>query len=326
MRPKWVGFATLAAAFALAAPAALAAHSTARATSLPRGDLVIIFSGTGAGSYHFHQPPQGAGSACHVADTTYGETDTYRWSYRFVVPPTGGSSDTPFGLTASGQIASTEQLLQCAGDASVSTSCTQLLHVPGPNNGADLAYPGVTVSLIGVVSLTSARWASLLRRRRSRRAGGACVLLANPLPVVLAAAGSRSRLRVPALAASGDVAPLHDRRLRSLRRPATRRELRLEHLRHDQLQHLRDEATPTARASWARYEGELQRHDRSSCRQVASARARAAGTELVRVGRDDGTAHAPGEGLERAVAAQVDATRSWRPRAPGPASSSRAAT
>jgi hypothetical protein len=203
MRPKWVGFATLAAAFALAAPAALAAHSTARATSLPRGDLVIIFSGTGAGSYHFHQPPQGAGSACHVADTTYGETDTYRWSYRFVVPPTGGSSDTPFGLTASGQIASTEQLLQCAGDASVSTSCTQLLHAPAPNNGADLAYPGVTVSLTGRF-LDIGAVGELVVATPQPSCSGVGVLLANPLPAYsqLQAEVVVSRA---ALAASGDV-------------------------------------------------------------------------------------------------------------------------
>jgi hypothetical protein len=203
MRPKWVGVAAVAAAFAVAAPGALAAHAPARSTSFARGDLVVIFSGTGGGSYRFHQPPQGAGSACRVADTTYGETDTYRWSYRFVVPPSGGSSDTPVALSASGELASSEQLLQCAADAAATTSCTQLLRAPGPDNSSDLAYPGVTVSLAGRF-LDIGAVGELVAASPQPSCTGVGVLLANPLPAYsqLQAGVDISRA---ALAASGDV-------------------------------------------------------------------------------------------------------------------------
>jgi len=85
------------AAAAAGGPAPLASALAARSPEtrgLPKGDLVVTFSGTGGGSYRFHQPAVGGGgSACRVADATYTEADSYRWSYRFVLPPGGGSSD-----------------------------------------------------------------------------------------------------------------------------------------------------------------------------------------------------------------------------------------
>jgi hypothetical protein len=94
---------------------ALASALAARGTeprALPKGDLVVAFSGTGGGSYRFHQPALGGdGSACRVADTTYTEIDTYHWSYRFVLPPGGGSSDTPSTQAGGGQLSGTQPLL-----------------------------------------------------------------------------------------------------------------------------------------------------------------------------------------------------------------------
>jgi hypothetical protein len=129
---------------------ALAANSKG-AKGLPKGDLVVTFRGSGGGTYRFHQPAVGGSgaSACRVADTTYTEIDSYRWSYRFVLPPAGGSSAVPSALAASGQLSGTEQLLQCADAAVVTSNCTQALRAPPLSNSSDLAYPGITVGASG---------------------------------------------------------------------------------------------------------------------------------------------------------------------------------
>ena len=137
---------TIAVAAAVAAPlpSAFAAH--ARDTrSLPKGDLIVIFSGSGGGSYRYHEPARGSGSACHSADTTYTESDDYRWYYRFVLSPAGGSSDSPVAAAGGGQLQGSEQLAQCAGSAALTSTCTQALQTPLASNTADLAYPGVVV-------------------------------------------------------------------------------------------------------------------------------------------------------------------------------------
>jgi hypothetical protein len=145
----WIIAVSAAAAGATPLASALAARGTAP-RALPKGDLVVSFSGTGGGSYRFHQPPLGGdGSACRVADTSYIAIDSYRWSYRFVLPPGGGSSDAPSTLAGGGQLSGTQQLLQCAGAAAVTSTCTQALRAPLSSNSADLAYPGVTVGASG---------------------------------------------------------------------------------------------------------------------------------------------------------------------------------
>ena len=73
--------------------------------TLAKGDLVVIFSGSGGGGYRYHEPASGSGSACRTADTTYNETDTYRWYYRFVLPPGGGSSNSAAAVAAGGRSA-----------------------------------------------------------------------------------------------------------------------------------------------------------------------------------------------------------------------------
>jgi hypothetical protein len=141
------------AAAAAGGPAPLASALAARSPEtrgLPKGDLVVTFSGTGGGSYRFHQPAVGGGgSACRVPESTYTEADTYRWSYRFVLPPGGGSSDTPSALAAGGQLSGTQQLRECVGAAAVTSTCTQALRAPPADNPADFAYPGVTVDAAG---------------------------------------------------------------------------------------------------------------------------------------------------------------------------------
>jgi len=136
-----VGSAPLASAYAVRSP---------DWRGLSKGDLVVTFSGSGGGSYRFHQPAVGGpGSACRAADATYSELDSYRWSYRFVLPPGGGSSDTPSMLSAGGQLSGTEQLVECAGAPAVTSTCTQALRAPPANNPADIAYPEVTVGAAG---------------------------------------------------------------------------------------------------------------------------------------------------------------------------------
>jgi hypothetical protein len=137
---------TIAVAAAVAAPLSSASAARSRDTrSLPQGDLIVIFSGSGGGSYRYHEPARGTGSACHAADTTYTEADNYRWYYRFVLPPGGGSSDSPVATSGGGTLQGTEQLAQCAGSAALTSTCTQTLQTPLAANAADLAYPGVVV-------------------------------------------------------------------------------------------------------------------------------------------------------------------------------------
>jgi hypothetical protein len=111
----------------------------------PRGDLVVTFSGSGGGSYHFHAPAEGAGAACRAPDATYAETDSYSWSFTFVVAPSGGSGGPPAALTGVGQLTSSEQTLRCAGAPASVTTCTQALRAPSPANAGDLDYPEVNV-------------------------------------------------------------------------------------------------------------------------------------------------------------------------------------
>jgi hypothetical protein len=118
-------------------------------SSFPRGDLLVIFSGTGGGGYRFHVPSQGTGAACRSPETTYGETDAYSWRDAFVVGPGGGTSDAPVTLAGSGQLSATSQQGRCASDAAVSGACSQALRPPFGAVGTDVAAPGVTVVMSG---------------------------------------------------------------------------------------------------------------------------------------------------------------------------------
>ena len=142
-----------------AAPLASAQAANRDTRSLPKGDLVVTFSGTGGGTYRFHQPaPVGERRGrCRSGDTTYTEIDSYRWSYRFVVPASGGSSDLPSALAGVGQLSGTEQLRQCGGAAAVTSTCMQALRPPLPTNSTDLAYPGVIVAASGRLGRCHAR-------------------------------------------------------------------------------------------------------------------------------------------------------------------------
>ncbi|MGA2757959.1 MAG: hypothetical protein ABSF58_11450 [Solirubrobacteraceae bacterium] len=202
MPPKLVGTLAVMAALLVSAPVALAAGRT-RATALAKGDLVVTFSGAGSGSYHFHEPAAGAGSACKVADTTYSETDSYHWIYRFVVPPTGGISDTPVALTAEGQVSSSEQLLQCAANAAVASTCTQALRAPALSNATDLTYPGVTVGVAGRY-VTVGALGELVPATSQPQCSGIGVLLPNPVEAFGQLQANVSIARAD-LAASGDV-------------------------------------------------------------------------------------------------------------------------
>ena len=85
-------------AIALTVAAAAAPLSDAHAArpknggALAKGDLIVIFSGGGGGSYRYHEPADGSGAACRSADTSYSEADSYRWYYRFVPPPSSWRS------------------------------------------------------------------------------------------------------------------------------------------------------------------------------------------------------------------------------------------
>jgi hypothetical protein len=129
--------------------AAQAAHPRVP-LSAPRGDLLVTFSGTGGGSYRYHEPVVGgSGSSCRTAETSYTETDTYHWSYSFVLGPGGGTSDTPFSLLGGGNVSSTQQQDQCGGVAANTSVCREGLRTPLPTASGDLTYPGVNVAVSG---------------------------------------------------------------------------------------------------------------------------------------------------------------------------------
>jgi len=168
-----------------------------------KGDLIVTFSGAGGGSYRYHEPASGSGSACRSADTTYSEADSYRWYYRFVLPPDGGSSDSPAAVAGGGQLSATEQLLQCAGAAALTSSCTQALRAPASTSAGDLAYPGVVVGATGKL-VTVGALGELVAAAPEPTCTGVGVLTPNPVQGFsqLQAAVSIDRAE---LQASGDV-------------------------------------------------------------------------------------------------------------------------
>jgi len=171
---------------AIFAAAALAGGAQAATTggrvAAPRGDLIVTFSGTGGGSYRFHAPAQAAVNACRGGDVTYTETDSYSWSYTFVVPPTGGTSVAPLSLGGSGLLSSTALTRRCGGSAVNTTTCVQALRPPSPASAADLAFPGVNV-VASARQITVGALAELLRSgaQPSCTGEGAGTLIPNPV-------------------------------------------------------------------------------------------------------------------------------------------------
>ena len=197
-------------------------------------------------------------------------------------------------------------------------TCVQALRPPTQANAADLAYPGRQRRRLGAADhgrrarrAAAQRRAAVLHRRRS----GA--LIPNLVRGYPGAAGERRRFpRALLVRAGGFSGRLHDGRLRPLRRRAAERRLQLER-----------PATPTTcapgrsrrrprAADLVQLRRGLQRHDRGPRRQVASAAERAPQRRRGRLAARCSTSappHAPGEGLGRAVAAQVDAAAHRRP-------------
>ena len=158
---------------ALAAPVAGAQAGASKPvwSSFPRGDLLVIFSGTGSGDYRYHTPPGGSAASCRTPDTAYSETDAYSWRDTFVVGPAGGTSDAPVMLAGSGQLTGAVQLGSCGATAASTSTCTQSLRPPSSQGDGDLTYPGVTVVLSGRL-VTIGALSELLRGASPACAGG----------------------------------------------------------------------------------------------------------------------------------------------------------
>ena len=159
--------------FAAIAPPALAGAAAGKdAPALAKGSLIVTFSGSGAGTYRFHQSVLGgAGFLCRQAETTFSGTDSYSWSYTFVVPPAGGRSDTPMQLAGGGALTAAEQLGRCAGVPVTTSTCLQRLRVPPASNAGDLAYPGVSVVSSGRI-VTVGVLGELIRAGQASCSGG----------------------------------------------------------------------------------------------------------------------------------------------------------
>lgn len=171
-------------ATAVAAPAsgalAAAGRRDADVPAGAKGDLLVTFAGAGGGSYRYHEPAQGAPAACRSPDTTYTETDSYRWSYRFLLAPSGGTSEVPLATLGGGQLAGTEQLAQCGAAAALTSTCTQALAPPGPANEGDLAYPTVSVGAAGRL-VTVGALGELITATTEPSCSGLDVLAPNPV-------------------------------------------------------------------------------------------------------------------------------------------------
>ena len=144
-----------------------------------RGDLLVTFSGGGGGAYRFHEPATGGlGLACRTPDTGYVETDSYSWSFSFIVPAGGGGSAVPVSQSASGLLGATERTATCAGTPATTGICTQPLHVPSPTNAADLAYPAVNV-VASAHLVTVGALAELVRGSAAPSCTGIATLVPN---------------------------------------------------------------------------------------------------------------------------------------------------
>lgn len=203
MSRKLVGTIALSVLAAMPLASALAAGKETR--PLPKGDLLVTFSGTGGGTYRFHQSAGGADrrGRCRSGDTAYTEVDLYRWSYRFVVPAGGGSSDLPVALAGVGQLSGTEQVRPCGGTAAVTSTCTQALRAPLATNTPDLAYPGVIVAASGRL-VTVGAVGELISAAPQPSCTGAGVFLPNLVAGYSQLQASVSFPRAQ-LASSGDV-------------------------------------------------------------------------------------------------------------------------
>jgi hypothetical protein len=116
-----------------------------------------------------------------VAGTTYAETDSYSWSYTFVVPPTGGRSGGPLAMSGNGLLSATQQSGRCDGAAAAPSGCTQSLRPPAPADISDLDYPGVNVVESGR-EITVGALGELVGAGAQPSCSGAASLLANPVP------------------------------------------------------------------------------------------------------------------------------------------------
>lgn len=183
--------------------AAIAARRTAATAppAPPKGSLVVTFKGSGTGGYHFHSPQSGSSSGCRAADTTYAEADSYHWTYRFVVPPSGGSVDAPVSALAAGQLSTSQQVLPCSSAPAQTSVCTQTLQAPPSASATDLTYPGVTVGTTGRL-ITVGAVGELVAGPPNCGPGG--VLLPDPLQGFAQLQASVSFPRA-LLAATGDV-------------------------------------------------------------------------------------------------------------------------
>ena len=211
---------------------ALTARRRRAARARRRAICVVTFSGTGGGSYRFHEPAAGGAGAPAASPTrptprptaTAGATGSS-------LPPGGGTSDAP--VDAGRQRAA--QRDRAAGAVRrrgrVTSTCTQALRTPldrqrrptSPIPASPSARPGGSSRSAPSASCSAATPPDCT---------GVGVARPQPRRRATPAAGER---QLPARAAGirdGDVArPLHDGRLRPLRRRRAERRLQLGDLR-----------------------------------------------------------------------------------------------
>ena len=221
----------------------------------------------------------------------------------------GGASGAPVRCSGSGLLSGTQQTGRCAGTPAASyrlhrSRCARR----GRRTPRDLAYPGRQRRRLRRARSRSARSASWCAPSASRPARGPGSLLPNLGRRLRRAAGER---QLPARAAQPRRrlhAAVHDGGRRPLRRRRAERQLQLDRAAtRPTAPRTCRRRRPVADARAASARATAARSRSASSGSAARARRSASAADSPRAPLDERATHAPGVGLRRAVAAQVDA-------------------
>ena len=129
--------------------------ASAPATAGQAGKLAIVFSGSGHGSYRWHQPEvdavggtgatgtTGATSAegCVEPERTLSESDSYTWKFTSALTQQGRPVAGATTVAGSGTTTSTYTTAACGSTPAASTTCTAPLGAPMHGS---ISYPAIT--------------------------------------------------------------------------------------------------------------------------------------------------------------------------------------
>jgi hypothetical protein len=122
------------------------------------GKLTVTFSGSGHGSYRWHQPELDAVGATGTTGTTGGEaqcvepartlseSDSYTWTFRSAVTQQGRPVAGATTVAGSGTTTSTYTTAACGSAPAATTTCTAPLQAPARGS---ISYPAIAGRIAG---------------------------------------------------------------------------------------------------------------------------------------------------------------------------------